>query len=119
MPQPAGAPAPAATVTPTLWKALAEAGVLGLAIEESSAAPGRSDRLGVFCVEAGRALCPRVVHSTLYAALAIDWLGGPELGAGCPRLASGSSARPPRAVQPARRAACTALRATATGTAGG
>src|SRR3954453_20494798 len=51
------------------WKALAEAGVLGLAID------GSLSDVGVFCVEAGRALCPRVVQSTVYAALAVDWLG--------------------------------------------
>lgn len=52
-----------------LWKALADAGVLGLAID------GSLTDVGVFCVEAGRALCPRVVQSTVYAALALDWLG--------------------------------------------
>jgi alkylation response protein AidB-like acyl-CoA dehydrogenase len=51
------------------WKALADAGVLGLAVDG-----GLAD-VGIFCVEAGRALCPRVVQSTMYAALAIDWLG--------------------------------------------
>ncbi|MEO3761644.1 acyl-CoA dehydrogenase family protein [Mycobacterium sp. B14F4] len=51
------------------WKALAEAGVLGLA------ADGGLGAVGVFCVEAGRALCPRVVQSTMYAALAVEWLG--------------------------------------------
>ena len=51
------------------WKALAEAGVLGLAID------GSLTDVGVFCVEAGRALCPRVVQSTVYASLALDWLG--------------------------------------------
>jgi alkylation response protein AidB-like acyl-CoA dehydrogenase len=51
------------------WKALADAGVLGLAID------GSLNDVGIFCVEAGRALCPRVVQSTVYAALAFDWLG--------------------------------------------
>jgi alkylation response protein AidB-like acyl-CoA dehydrogenase len=51
------------------WKALTEAGVLGLPID------GSLTDVGIFCVEAGRALCPRVVQSTLYAALAIQWLG--------------------------------------------
>ena len=66
-------------ITPALWKALAVAGVLGLAIEErlGGSGGGLAD-LGVFSVEAGRALCPMAVHSTLHAALAVDWLGGPE-----------------------------------------
>ena len=51
------------------WKALVDAGVLGLPVD------GSLSDIGVFCVEAGRALCPRVVQSTLYAALAVDWLG--------------------------------------------
>ena len=51
------------------WKALADAGVLGLTTD------GSLNDVGVFCVEAGRALCPRVVQSTVYAALAVDWLG--------------------------------------------
>lgn len=51
------------------WKALAEAGVLGLGID------GSLSDVGIFCLEAGRALCPRVVQSTIYAVLAIDWLG--------------------------------------------
>jgi alkylation response protein AidB-like acyl-CoA dehydrogenase len=51
------------------WKALADAGVLGLAID------GRLTDVGIFCVESGRALCPRAVQSTVYAALALDWLG--------------------------------------------
>ena len=50
------------------WKALADAGVLGLGID------GSLTDVGIFCVEAGRALCPRVVQSTLYATLALDWL---------------------------------------------
>ena len=41
------------------WKALADAGVLGLADRRQ---PADLTDLGVFCVEAGRALCPRVVH---------------------------------------------------------
>ena len=65
------------------WKALADAGVLGLAVD------GSLTDVGVFCVEAGRALCPRVVQSTVYAALAVDWLG---VGSGwLPRLTSGEA----------------------------
>jgi alkylation response protein AidB-like acyl-CoA dehydrogenase len=65
------------------WKALASAGVLALPID------GSLGDVGIFCVEAGRALCLRVVQSTAYAALALDWLG---VGAAwLPRLTSGES----------------------------
>jgi alkylation response protein AidB-like acyl-CoA dehydrogenase len=65
------------------WKALADAGVLGLPVD------GGLTDVGIFCVEAGRALCPRVVQSTMYAALAIDWLGvGSDW---LPRLTSGDA----------------------------
>ena len=65
------------------WKALADAGVLGLPVD------GSLTDVGIFCVEAGRALCPRAVQSTMYAALAIDWLGvGSDW---LPRLASGEA----------------------------
>ncbi|MFY9919008.1 MAG: acyl-CoA dehydrogenase family protein [Mycobacterium sp.] len=66
-----------------LWKALADAGVLGLAID------GSLTDIGVFCVEAGRALCPRVVQSTLYATLAVEWLGVDP--GWLPRLTSGEA----------------------------
>ena len=80
-------------VTPGLWKALAEAGVLGLAIEEELGGSGGGlVDLGVFCVEAGQALCPMVVHSTLHAARAVDWLGSGEAReTWLPPLASGSA----------------------------
>lgn len=65
------------------WKALASAGVFGLATD------GTLDDVGVFCVEAGRALCPRVVQSTLYTALALDWLG--LASDWVPRLTSGEA----------------------------
>lgn len=65
------------------WKALSDAGVLGLAVD------GSLVDVGIFCVEAGRALCPRVVQSTLYAALALAWLGvGSDW---LPRLTSGEA----------------------------
>jgi alkylation response protein AidB-like acyl-CoA dehydrogenase len=65
------------------WKALTDAGVLGLPID------GTASDVGIFCVEAGRALCPRVVQSTVYAALAADWLGvGSDW---LPRLTSGEA----------------------------
>jgi alkylation response protein AidB-like acyl-CoA dehydrogenase len=70
----------AAELDPTArWKALAEAGLLGLPID------GSLSDVGIFCVEAGKALCPRVVQSTAYAVLAVDRLMGmtvPELTSG-------------------------------------
>lgn len=65
------------------WKALASAGILGLVVDASL------NDIGVFCVEAGRALCPRVVQSTVYAAIAVDWLGVGS--AWLPRLTSGEA----------------------------
>lgn len=65
------------------WKALTEAGVLGLPID------GTVSDVGVFCVEAGRALCSRVVQSTVYAVLALDWLSVGS--AWLPRLTSGET----------------------------
>ncbi len=65
------------------WKALADAGVLGLPTD------GRLTDVGIFCIEAGRALCPRVVQTTMYTALAVDWLGvGSEW---LPQLTSGEA----------------------------
>ncbi len=77
--------------TPTLWKALADAGVFGLAIaEEYGGSGGSLEDLGVFYTEAGRALCPTTVHSTVHAALAIDQLGARDAKAAwLPPLASG------------------------------
>jgi alkylation response protein AidB-like acyl-CoA dehydrogenase len=79
--------------TPALWKALADAGVFGLAIaDEYGGSGGSLDDLGVFYTEAGRALCPTTVHSTVLAALAIDQLGPPQLRAAwLPPLASGTA----------------------------
>ena len=90
----------------TLWKALAEAGVFGLAIgEEYGGSGGSLDDVAVFCVEAGRALCPTTVHSTVLTALAIDQLGPPAAKAAwLPALASGS-ARGTTALYTARDAA--------------
>jgi alkylation response protein AidB-like acyl-CoA dehydrogenase len=62
--------------TPALWKALADAGVFGLAIaQEYGGCGGSLEDLAVFYTEAGRALCPTTAHSTVEAALAIDQLG--------------------------------------------
>ncbi len=78
--------------TPTLWKALADAGVFGLAVaEEYGGAGGSLDDLAVFYTEAGRGLCPTTVHSTIAAALAIDLLGTPDAKTvWLPPLASGN-----------------------------
>jgi alkylation response protein AidB-like acyl-CoA dehydrogenase len=78
--------------TPTLWKALADAGVFGLAIAEQYGGSGGSlDDLAVFYTEAGRALCPTTVHSTIHAVLAIDQLGSPDIkSAWLPPLATGN-----------------------------
>jgi alkylation response protein AidB-like acyl-CoA dehydrogenase len=78
--------------TPMLWKALADAGVFGLAIaEEHGGSGGSLQDLAVFYTEAGRALCPMTVHSSVHAALAIDQLGSPDSKAAwLPRLASGA-----------------------------
>ena len=80
-------------MSPKLWTALVEAGVPGLALpEEYGGAGGTLADLGVFCLEAGRALCPTIVHNTAYAALAIHWLGGPDHRAGwLPALCAGST----------------------------
>jgi alkylation response protein AidB-like acyl-CoA dehydrogenase len=62
---------------PTLSKALADAGVFGLGIPtEYGGSGGSLTDLGVFFREAGRALCPIVVHSTAIAAHAVYILGG-------------------------------------------
>ena len=100
--------------TPTLWKALAGAGVFGLAIaEEFGGSGGSLDDLAVFHIEAGRALCPTTVHSTVYAGVAIDGLGTPDAkSAWLPPLAAGSvraatalwSARDAAGVSPVLRA---------------
>jgi alkylation response protein AidB-like acyl-CoA dehydrogenase len=78
--------------TPVLWKALADAGVFGLAIaEEYGGSGGSLDDVAVFYIEGGRALCPTMVHSTVQAALAIDQLGPPAVKAAwLPPLASGN-----------------------------
>ncbi len=79
--------------TPALWKALADAGVFGLAIaEEYGGSGGSLDDLAVFYTEAGRALCPTTVHSSVQAALAIDQLGSPDVkSTWLPPLARGTA----------------------------
>ncbi len=83
---------PAAAVPEALWKALADAGVLGLVVaEEYGGSGGGLGDLGIFYVEAGRALCPLAIHSTTQAGLAIDLLGGPEQKAAwLPGLSAGT-----------------------------
>ncbi|OBI90722.1 acyl-CoA dehydrogenase family protein [Mycobacterium sp. 1245805.9] len=78
--------------TPALWKALADAGVFGLAIaQEHGGSGGSVEDLAVFYTEAGRALCPTTAHSTIEAALAIDQLGPQRAKAEwLPRLTSGT-----------------------------
>ncbi|OBI15091.1 acyl-CoA dehydrogenase [Mycobacterium sp. E2327] len=78
--------------TPALWKALADAGVFGLAIAQQHGGSGGSvEDLAVFYTEAGRALCPTTAHSTIQATLAIDQLGRqPAKAEWLPRLTSGS-----------------------------
>lgn len=85
--------AEAPSMPPTLWKALAAAGVLGLAVSEQyGGSGGHLPDLGVFCIEAGRALCPMTVHSTVHAGLAIQALGSPEqCAAWLPALCDGTS----------------------------
>ncbi len=75
-----------------LWKSLADAGVFGLLLpQEYGGADGTLSDLGVFCLEAGRGLCPTIVHATLQAALAIHLLGGAEQHAAwLPSLAAGN-----------------------------
>lgn len=77
---------------PAWWQTLAKSGVLGLTIEEGcGGSDGELTDLAVFCLEAGRARCPLAVHSTLQAALAINWLGAPEVRqAWLPALAAGT-----------------------------
>jgi len=83
--------------TPGLWASLANAGVLGLALpEQYGGAGGSLVNLGAFSVEAGRGLCPTIVHSTVGAGLVIDALGTsaqrakllPEIAAGATRYAT-------------------------------
>jgi alkylation response protein AidB-like acyl-CoA dehydrogenase len=75
-----------------LWKSLADAGVFGLLVpQEHGGADGAMADLGVCYVEAGRALCPTIVHATLQAALAIQLLGGHDQRATwLPLLAAGN-----------------------------
>jgi alkylation response protein AidB-like acyl-CoA dehydrogenase len=79
------------TMPDRLWTSLAGAGVFGLLLPpEYGGAGGALTDLGVCFLEAGRALCPTIVHGTLHAAFAIEALGGPEQHAAwLPSLAAG------------------------------
>ena len=76
-----------------LWSALADAGVLGLTLpERHGGSGGRLTDLGAFSVEAGRGLCPTIVHGTIHAGLAVNALGTvAQRGALLPEFASGRS----------------------------
>ena len=95
-------------ITPTLWEALAEAGVLGLAIEESLGGSGGAlTDLGVFCRGGRTCAVPHDRAQHLQAALAVDWLGGAGRPCGlAARTGVRSIAGHHRAVAPARRGAC-------------
>ncbi|OBK48172.1 acyl-CoA dehydrogenase family protein [Mycobacterium sp. 1081908.1] len=95
--------------TPALWKALADAGVFGLAVaQEHGGSGGSVEDLAVFYTEAGRALCPTTAHSTIGAVVAIDQLGPQRAKAEwLPRLTNGSL-RGTTALWNARDAAATA-----------
>ncbi|KUI44808.1 acyl-CoA dehydrogenase [Mycobacterium sp. GA-1199] len=65
------------------WKALTDAGVFAMPLD------GALTDIGVFCVEAGRALCPRIVQNTLYSTIALDSFGA--CSNWLPRLTSGEA----------------------------
>ncbi|MEU3270217.1 acyl-CoA dehydrogenase family protein [Saccharomonospora sp. NPDC006951] len=59
-----------------LWRALTEAGLFGLAFAgEHGGADGTLPELGLCFQEAGRALCPTIVTSTVLFGLGVDRLG--------------------------------------------
>jgi len=76
-----------------LWSRLADAGVLGLTLPECHGGSGAPlTALGAFYLEAGRGLCPTIVHGTVQAGLAVDALGNAEQrGVLLPQLASGTA----------------------------
>ncbi|MEZ7236505.1 acyl-CoA dehydrogenase family protein [Rhodococcus sp. GXMU-t2271] len=64
----------------SLWKALADVGVFGLAVPEEHGGAGASlNELAIFYSEAGRALCPSVVYSTIAFGIALKRLGTPQV----------------------------------------
>ncbi|BDX31229.1 acyl-CoA dehydrogenase [Mycobacterium antarcticum] len=73
------------------WAALADAGVLGLSLPERYGGSGATlADLGAFSVEAGRHLCPTIVHGTIHAGLVVEALGtDDQRGTLLPELSSG------------------------------
>lgn len=74
-----------------LWQALTELGVFGMTFGEEFDGSGATlDELGIVYSEAGRALCPSIVYSTLSFGIALDRLADQSL---CerylPRVAGG------------------------------
>ena len=64
---------------PDAWDALAAAGIFGLGIPEEYGGSGATlAELGIFAREGGRALCPSLTYSTVFAAHAVHMLGGEE-----------------------------------------
>ena len=62
-----------------LWQSLAEMGAFGLAVEPEFGGEGAGlYELGLLFSEAGRALCPTVVYSTLVFGVAAQRLAGPD-----------------------------------------
>lgn len=63
----------------SLWRALTDVGVFELAVAEAYGGAGATlNELAVFYSEAGRALCPSIVYSTVAFAIALERLGGEE-----------------------------------------
>ena len=80
-----------------LWKALADAGVFGLLLPEGyGGAGGTLSDLGVFCVEAGWALCSTVVTPPCRRHLPSTCSADPtSVPSGCLHFPPESSAPPP------------------------
>jgi alkylation response protein AidB-like acyl-CoA dehydrogenase len=79
--------------SPGLWGALTDAGVLGLVVPERYGGSGATlSDLGAFCVEAGRALCPTIVHGTIHTGVVVDALGTEvQRNAWLPQIAAGTT----------------------------
>lgn len=75
----------------SLWRALADVGVFGMAIDEDLGGVGATlDELGIVYSEAGRALCPSIVYTTAVFGIAMDRLGSNEMRRVIlPRVSSG------------------------------
>jgi alkylation response protein AidB-like acyl-CoA dehydrogenase len=67
-------------LAPTLWQALASAGIFGIPFEEKYGGAGAGQyELGLVFEQAGRALCPTIVYSTMVFGLGVARLGGDQL----------------------------------------